>query len=328
VSEFWQKKKVLVTGGAGFIGSHVVDSLLESGATVTAVVYPKISQEKIKQNLKKSLPKITVKRGDLLDFKDCLNLTRGRDIVLNFAAMDGGRSFKIKYPAEIFRVNTQIVLNMLEASRQNNVDRLLLMSSIEIYPTDAPSPIKEEYGFMGGLDEKTEGYTWSKRISEIAGKIYYKEYGLKTAIVRAGNVYGPRDYYVDKERARVIPVFITKALKREDINIWGNGSQKISFLYVTDLVNGLLDLVEKYAVCDPVNFASSHYVLIKGLAKSIINLVGSKSRLKFQKNQMPNIKDRIVDIKKAKKVIGFKEKVELSEGLKKTIKYVKSKNKK
>lgn len=327
MKNFWKRRKVLVTGAAGFIGSHVVDSLVEKGAVVTAGVHPKISQEKIKQNLKKSLPKIMIKKADLLNFKDCLKLTKNQEVVLNFAALDGGAAFKLKYPSLIFRTNTQIVLNMLEATHLNKVDRFLLISSIAVYSDKALSPIKEEDEVIEGFKEGTDGYVWAKRISETVARIYHQDNGLKIALARPGNVYGPRDS-LDKEKIRVIPSFITKSLQGEDINIWGTGTQKISFLYVTDLVNGLLDLVEKYAVCSPVNFASSHYLSIKNLAKLIINLSGTKSRLIFQKNKMSKVKTMIVDTKKAEKVIDFKERTRLSEGLEKTIIYVKSKNKK
>jgi len=317
---FWQKKKVLVAGAAGFIGSHVVDSLVERRAIVTAGVYPKITQEKIKQNLKQSLPKITIKKGDLLNFKDCLKLTKGQDIVLNFAALDGGAVFKLKYPSLIFRTNTQIVLNMLEASQFNKIDRFLLISSIAVYPDKTPSPIKEEDEIIEDFREGIDGYVWAKRISEITARIYHQDDGLKIAIARPGNVYGPRDS-LDKEKIRAIPAFVTQSLKGKDISIWGDGSPKRSFLYIEDLAVGLLDLLEKYPVGDPVNLASTNYISIKNLASLIIDLTKSKSRLIFEKAPRLKAKDKIISTEKAQKVIEFKERMSLEEGLKKTINY-------
>lgn len=320
MKNFWENKKVVVTGASGFVGSHVIDALLKKGAVVTAVVSSKTKKEKIKQNLGHNLKQIILKKENLLGLKDCLKITRGQQIVLNFAAMDGGVYFKMNNPAKIFRINTQIILNMLEASKQNKVDKFLLTSSIEVYPGNLPSRVNEEYGFREGLDEKTEGYSWSKRFGEIAARMYYKEHSLNIAIARLGNVYGPRDYS-DKEKGRVIPTFIMQSIQGKDIVIVGDGMQERAFLYVTDLSEALLKLTERYAVCDPVNVAGSNYITIKDLARLIINMIGKNNNLIFEKSDTSFSRKRKISVAKARKLIRLKEKESIETGLQKTINF-------
>lgn len=317
MKNFWQNKKVLVTGGAGFIGSHAVEALLKNKAVVTAVVSPKTAQDKIDRNLKPVLDKIKIRKADVTLLSDCIQVSYGHDIILNFAALDGGANFKIRNQAEIFRTNIQIVLNILEAARINKVNRVLLMSSTEIYAEGIKSPIKEDEGFVSDIDERKYGYAWSKRTAEILAKIYYRQYGLKTAIARCGSAYGPRDYF-EGDKERIVPAFVNKALKKKNLLIL-NGSAQKQLLYVTDLVKGLLDLAEKYAVCDPVNLCGEKPVLLKELAKLIIKLTGSKVKVICRTN-FEQKKNNIVGVQKARKVIGFKEKTSLKNGLTSLIK--------
>jgi len=322
MKNFWKDKKVLSTGASGFIGSHTIERLLEEDAIITAAVSPATSIKKTKQSLPYKSKKLTIKKVDLLRFDQCLLITKGQNIVLNFAALDGGAYFKMQYPAKIFHANSLITLNMLEASNRNNIQRFLLTSSIEVYPGNLPSRVTEKYGFRENLDEKTEGYAWSKRLAEIAAKMYYKEHGLQTAIARLGNVYGPRDV-AGIEKNRVIPTFINNSLQGKDIIITGGGLQERSFLYISDLVEGLLSLIEKYAVADPVNIASQEYITVKQLAQLVIALTKKNNKVNFEKGDIIFFRKRRISINKARKVIGFKEKYSLQAGLEKTIDYFK-----
>lgn len=324
MKNFWLNKKVIVTGAAGFIGSHAVDALVNKGAKVTAIISHKHDSKDKKDNLNQSKNRIEILQCNLLGFEGCLNITKGQKIILNFAAMDGGRAYKAKHSVEMFRNNTQIVLNLLEAGRINNIDRILLMSSVEVY--SKAFPFKEDEGFVEGFISYENGYVWSKRFSEIVARMYSEQYGMKIAIARPSNTYGPRDC-IDLERGRVIPIFILEALRENSITIWGNGLQKNSFIYVSDLVDALLDLTEKYAVCDPVNIASEKVMSIKDLARIISRLLGKKTKLEFINNVNSTTNDRVINTQKAKKVISLKERVGLEEGLVRTIEYMKASSK-
>lgn len=319
MNNFWKGKKVLVTGASGFIGSNAVDLLIKLDARVTAVVSSHTPIKKIKQNLALSLDKITLKKADILDLNQCLKITKGQNIVLNFAAMDGGYTFKISHCAQILRVNSQITLNMLEASKQNSVDRLLIMSSVDVYSSECTSPIKESCSLIN--DQKyIDGYQWSKRFSEILAKTYFQEYKLKITIARCGNVYGPRD---NVEKNRIIPTFINESLKGNNIYVWGDSSEKRSFLYITDLLKALLDLVEKYPTCDPVNIASENPISNKNLGELVINLIGNKNKIIKKNKQHKGFVNKIIDVQKAKKIIDFHENTSLEDGLLKTANYLK-----
>lgn len=319
MKNFWTRKKVLVTGGAGFIGSHMADALVERGALVTVAVSPKKKKRNIRHNLRRVLEDITVIYVDLLQKEDCIYATRGHDVVMNFAAMDGNASFKRKYPAEIFATNTRIVLNLLEASHANNVQRFLLMSSIDVYPKDAESPVKEEYATW---DVGAEGYAWSKRVSEIAARMYYEQYGLKVAIARAGNVYGPRDSMAP-ERRRVVATFIHDALHGKPIEIWGNAQSTVTLLYVTDLIEALLSLTQHHATSQPLNICGSEEVTLFSLARTILLLTGRKDGVRYDRTKSVDVCKKLIDNSKAKKILHFKESVSMEEGLRKSIQFFK-----
>lgn len=315
---FWNKKKVLITGASGFIGSHAVDYLVKNGADVTAQMSEKTQPAKIKKNLSSSLNKIKIVKADLTDINSCFKIAKDQNIILNFAALDGGSVFKKEHAAEIFKINSQITLNMLEAARTSKVKKFLLVSSIEVYPKNVSGLLSENYEITRELNKNTDGYVRSKIFSEITAQQYSQQYGLGINIVRPGNVYGPRDYL---DKGRVIPTFIEQALNNKPITIWNGGKQKKSFIYIYDLVDAIIRLIEKYEGNDPVNIAGENYISIKDLAQLIVDLTKSKSKIVSFGSKDLKTKDMLIDTKKAKKIIHFKEETTLKEGLKETINY-------
>lgn len=320
MTNFWQGKRVLVTGGSGFIGSHVVEMLVARGARVTATAHTGGASAN-HANLQAVEEQITVFTVDLTRFEDCARVCREQEIVINLAHLDGSTAFKRARPAHIFRQNMLITLNMLEAARQNQVERFLVMSSAEVYPPDAPAPTPESEAFKALPSPITDGYAWSKRMSEKAGEFYAREYGLQVAIARPNNVYGPRDY-LDPRRGRVIPTFIQRIIQSDGtLVIWGTGDQLRTFLYVEDLARGLLDLVEKYPRCDPVNLGGSKEVTIRQLAEAISRLSGRNVHIVCDPEKPAGAARRACDITKARRVLGFEPRTSLEAGLERTIEF-------
>ncbi|MGH7245360.1 MAG: NAD-dependent epimerase/dehydratase family protein [Candidatus Levyibacteriota bacterium] len=314
MKNFWKNKKVVVTGASGFIGRHAVGKLIAKGAQVKAILSPKTDKRKLRKIFGENINKVIFVKADLLRFKDCLKITKGQNIILNFAAVDGGSRFKLEHSAEIFGANMRIVLNMLDASVASKVDRLLLMSSIEVYPKNAKTPIKENTKW--DPSEETNGYIWSKRFSEEIAKIYAKNFGLKIAIARPGNVYGPGDI-TGIRKGRVIPTFIDKMRKKEEIELFEGGKQEKQFIFVDDLISAVLDLTELYAICDPVNIVGKEIVTIKQLSEIIKSLIygSTEKNVKFIMKKSK----KIFSTSKLRKSVGFIPQYSLINGLKETI---------
>jgi nucleoside-diphosphate-sugar epimerase len=316
MSSFWKGKKVLVTGGAGFIGSHLSKALVKNGAELTISVSSHTSSEKIAKNLGEMRTNNPVVRVDILSQSACDKIVRGHDAIFHMAALDGGTAYKLAYPADIFQQNVQMTLNILESAKKHNLKRVFLMSSIELYPVDAISPMDETILPFERLTDKRFGYAWSKRFLEIAAFFYAKQYDLPIAIARAGNVYGPND---QKDSGRVIPTFIQKIAKGEDVILWGDGQQRRSFLYVSDFVDAAITLSEKYAVCDPVNIASERVISMKELSEMIGRIMKKRIKISYKPAPSNIAEDRIASVEKAKKCISFQEKKNLEDGLSDTV---------
>lgn len=320
MTNFWKNKKVLVTGGAGFIGSYVSEQLLKKGAKVAITTR---SGNLI--NVSPIINKIKVIMADLTKLESAINATKGFDIVLNLASKVAGIQFNINHPATMFKDNFQIAQNITEASLINKVERLMLTSSACVYARNCTIPTPEEEGFLDDPEPTNLGYGWAKRAEELIGRFYHQEYGMKIALPRPYNAYGPRDDF-NPETSHVIPGIIKRIFDGENpLVVWGSGKQTRSFLFVEDFARGLLEVTEKYAIADPINIGTEEEVTIGDLARMIVDISGKDIKIKFDPTKPDGQPRRNCDTRRAKLKIGYKADVKLKEGLLKTIRWYKEK---
>ncbi len=318
---FWKEKKVLVTGAGGFIGSYVVEILIERGAKVFALLKSSESNHSFLKNVR---DKINFVYGDLKDFEICKELVRDKDIVLQLAAKVGGVGFNSQHPAYLYRENTQGFMNILEAARLENVERFLTVSSACVYPRDCIIPTPEEEGFHDLPEITNEGYGLAKRMQEKLSMYYAKEYGMKIAIARPYNAYGPRDDFCP-ETSHVIPALIKRVLDGENpFIVWGSGNQSRAFLYAKDFAEGILEVCEKYPNADPVNVGTNEEVKIKEVVKMILEITEKNPLIQFDTTKPEGQLRRNCDTTKCEKLINWKSKTSLKEGLEKTINWYKN----
>ena len=319
---FYEGKKILVTGGSGMIGSHLVEALIKNGANVRIVEHNnKVSDVFSDDQLKK----IEVVKGDLSRMEDCAKAVKDMEFVFHLAAVAGGVGKNIANPAKIFTQNILMQTQLLEASRVFGVDRYLFTSSACIYPAFCRLPFKEEDGFKGDPEPSNVAYSWVKRMGELQCQYYKQQYGMKTAIVRPFNSYGPRDNF-DLETSHVIPAIIRKAVERQTpFKVWGSGEPTREFVHAADIARGMMLALEKYAEADPVNIASGREIRIIDLVKLILKLSGyENAKIVFEKNRPLGQLKRLGSTEKAKRVLGFETEISLEDGLKQTIEWYKN----
>lgn len=318
MKSFWRNKKVLVTGGAGFIGSHLVEILLKKGARITIT-----TKSNDLENIEPLMKDLTIVKADLTKYASALKATKGQEAVINLASKVAGIQFNVSHPATMFSDNILIAKNMVQASVVNNVERFLVVSSACVYPRFCTIPTPEKEGFLEDPEPTNLGYGWGKRVAELLGRFYSQEYGLKIAIARPYNAYGPRDDF-NPQTSHVIPGLIKRVFDGENpLKVWGSGQQTRSFLYVEDFARGLIETLEKYPNCDPVNIGTNEEVTIGKLAKLIVKLSGKNLKIEFDRTKPDGQPRRNCNTRKAKKLFGFEAKVPLKVGLTKTISWYK-----
>jgi len=317
---FWDGKKVLVTGGGGFVGSHVVQRLLELGRDARVVVVGR-NPEHARRNLGSAVDRVRLDAADLRSPEDCRRVCAGQEIVLHLAAHVGGVGFNTLHPATMFRDNMRVTTHMLEAAQQAGVERFFLSSSACVYPRNCLIPTPESEGFTGRPEAANEGYGWAKRMGEFEAMAVHKEFGLRVAIVRAYNCYGPRDHF-DPETSHVIPALIQRIFSGENpVRVWGDGSQTRAFLYVEDFARGVLDVTERYAQCDPLNLGSDEEISIRDLVDVLRDLCGSSSKIEFDPAKPAGQPRRSCDTTRAWEKAGFRTSMPLREGLRRTVEW-------
>src|SRR3990172_1669090 len=315
---FWKNKNVLVTGGAGFIGSHVVENLVAKEAKVTVLDNLSNGSE---ENLFCVKGKIKLIKGDIQNMRISQNACKNQDVVLNLAAKVGGIEYNRTHQGTMLYHNLLTSSVMIEAARRESVKRFLVVSSACVYPKNITIPTPESEGFFDEPEITNSGYGWAKRMAELLGKFYAQDYGIKIAIVRPYNCYGPRDHF-NPDTSHVIPALIKRVFDGENpVKVWGSGKQTRAFLYVNDLAEGMIQAIEKYPVPDPVNLGTDEEISIKELIKKILDISGINAKIEFDLSKPDGSPRRNSDNSKAEEKLGFQAKTNIDQGLKETIEW-------
>ena len=316
---FWNKKHVCVTGGASFIASHLTERLVKLGAKVT--VADNFSTGKLKY-LKKVEDKIVIQECDLRNIKQTIDVLRGKEYVFHLAAVHGGREFISKYPADCCQ-SLQINENVLRQCVKARVKKIIFSSSVCVYPLemqyDGICPLKEVHSENDGWVKPDDMYGWTKLTMERTLRVYLKQFGLKSAILRYTTVFGPRE-----NATHAIIALITRALKHEDpFLVWGDGNQGRDWIYVDDVVTGTLLAGEKIDNAEAINLVGTKMINIKELIGLIFNKIAWKPKKVYYDHSKPiGPKKRLISGEKATKLLCFKPSVSFDEGLERTIKWV------
>lgn len=298
---FWKNKKTVVAGGAGFIGSYLVEQLVEEGASVTVVD----NMEKGNlDNLASVLGEIKVVQADLRDRSACEEACDGAEIVMNLAARAYGLEYSNAHHGEMLTANALVGLNLLEAARLQGVERVLVVSSSCVYSDDALVPTPENQAFTRSPEEANQGYGWAKRMLELQAAYYAQEYGMQIAIARPFNAYGPRDSWAGA-KSHVIPAMIKKLMSDgEEIIVWGSGNQQRSFIHGRDVASAMRMLTERYAVGEPVNIGDDQDISIRELVFRLMAILDVKKRVVFDTARPEGCPRKSADMEKLRKIVG------------------------
>ena len=314
----YSDKNILVTGGTGMIGSHLVELLLEKNANVRIVAHEREIPPELEDK------GLDVVSGDLTEKKFVEESVKDMDYVFHLAAYTGGLGRTSTHPASTLTPNLIMDGNVLECAKNEGIERFLYASCTCVYPNDEKT-LEEEDAWKGNPPEIHASYSWSKRMGERQAIAYHKEYGMNIAIVRPSNSYGPRDSD-DLETAHALGSLIMKAINKMDpFVIWGDGNPIREYIYARDAAKGMLLAMENYCVGDPINLASGEFVSISELARKILKLTNISPEIRFDKEKPSGQKRRVLSNKKAKEKIGFVAETSLDTGIEETIKWYKQK---
>jgi len=304
---FWKDKRVIVTGGAGFLGPYVVEKLKERGC--------------------KNIFVPLVEDYDLTKEKNVIRLYQDypADIVIHLAAVVGGIGANRENPGKFFYDNLVMGAMLMEYARQFKVGKFVALGTICAYPKFTPVPFKEEDLWNGYPEETNAPYGLAKKMMLVQSQSYRAQYGFNSIFLLPLNLYGPRDNFNPKS-SHVIPALIRKFIEateegKEEVVCWGTGKPTRGFLYVENAAEGILLAAEKYNKSDPVNLGTDLEISIKDLAELIANLVGFKGKIRWDASKPDGQPRRKLDTGRAEKEFGFKAKMNFEEGLKRTIEW-------
>jgi len=307
-----KNKKILVTGGAGFLGKYVVSELRKNGAVKENIVIPRSNE------------------NDLRNFDVCNSLLKDTDIVIHLAARVGGIGFNQKYPGALFYDNAIMGINIIEASRINNVEKVVLVGTVCSYPKYTPTPFKEESLWDGYPEETNAPYGVAKKALLVQAQSYRAQYGMDIIYLIPVNFYGPGDHF-DLEDSHVIPALIRKFVEAKERNdneviVWGTGNVSREFLYVEDAARGIVSATLIYNKPDPVNLGTGEEIKIKDLVELIKDMVGYECKIVWDKSKPDGQPRRRLDTTKAFDKFNFRPDTSLEKGIYNTIQWYQNNN--
>jgi GDP-L-fucose synthase len=305
---FWDGKRVVLTGGAGFLGSAIVEKLVkERGVGRDQLLIPRSRDT------------------DLRAMDNCLRVTRDADIVVHLAAKVGGIGFNMSNPATLFYDNAMMGIQMMEAARQNGVGKFVAIGTICAYPKFTPVPFKEEDLWNGYPEETNAPYGLAKKMMLVQSQAYRKQYGFNSIFLLPVNLYGPGDNF-NPDSSHVIPAIIKKVYDakkagEDRIVLWGTGRATREFLFVRDCAEGILLAAERYDGPEPVNLGAGREISIKDLGELICRLSGFQGRIEWDTSKPDGQPRRCLDTRRAKREFGFEARTPFEAGLKETIEW-------
>lgn len=313
--DFLKGKKTLIAGGAGLLGTNLTECLVKHGMSVQSTYYSRNPPEHLKNHYKKY---------DFTKYDDCLFATKEQDYVIICAVQASGVVGEKKSPTASILPNLEIHAGLLEACSQNSVEKIVWVSSSSVYQ-EASYPIRED---QLDLNQPTyelyQGIGWVYRYLEQLARCYYVKRGLQAGVIRTSNIYGPYDRF-DDERSHVIPALIKRALSGETpFTVWGNGFTVRDFIYVDDLVEGVLRVLRGYCIADPINISNGSPVTVRELVDTVLEVCDHQAPVRFDKDKPTAVPYRVLDNTKCHLLLGAFTRTSLKHGLKATVEWYRS----
>jgi GDP-L-fucose synthase len=345
MSDFWNGKRVMVTGGAGFLGSFVTEKLAARG--VADILIPRIENynlterddinrllddalqpaDKVPVHLQYKTFNPSAGSGQAVE-RSTLNVQPSNLIIIHLAANVGGIGANREHPAEFFYDNLMMGVELMHQSWQRGVGKFTAIGTVCAYPKFTPVPFKEEDLWIGYPEETNAPYGLAKKMMLVQSEAYRQQYGFNSIFVLPVNLYGPRDNF-NLQTSHVIPALIRKAIEAQErgdaeLVVWGDGSPTREFLYVEDAAEGILTATEKYNSSDPVNLGSGYEISIKDLAEMIVRQTGFQGKLVWDTEKPNGQPRRGLDVSRAKERFGWSAQVSFEEGMQRTIDWFKA----
>ena len=302
---FWQNKRICVTGGAGFLGSFILEGLKRRGAA--NVFVPRIEEYNL---------------VNPTDIQRVLDLSRP-DIIVHLAALAGGIGANRARPADFFYINLMMGVQLMHEAWKFGVEKFVAIGTVCAYPKFTPVPFKEENLWEGYPEETNAPYGLAKKMLLVQAQSYREQYGYNAIYLLPVNLYGPRDNF-DLETSHVIPALVRKCIESQErgdkeVVLWGDGSPTREFLYAGDAADGILTATEFYNHSEPVNIGSGQEISIKDLAELIARLTGFEGKLVWDTTKPNGQPRRALDTSRAAEYFGWRAKTSFEDGLRQTI---------